>query len=956
MRSPSSFSTAFPQRNSRRWFILTAFVVVISLIVLGKVSGLITDYWWFSSIQHGDVFSTLFAVKFGLFATFGLVFFALMFGNLLLTNRLGARELTTDPADDIVRQFQNVVRPYAVRVYAVLSALTALIAGSVAEGQWNNYLLMSNSHAFHVADPLFHKDLSFYIFTLPFASFIVTWVLGALIATIIFVTVFHYLNGGIRAARIKPRVSASVKVHLSILLAVVAITKAAGYVVAKWELVNSTNGWVNGAGYTDVHARMPALSILFYMSLAAAAILLYNIRSRGWSLPVVAVALWAFVALVIGVAYPSILQVLKVNPAQSTLELPYIQRNIDATRAAYGITNVVQTPFPGQSSLSGPQLASAQSTLNNIRLWDPNPNIALETINRRQAIRSYYQFTSLGVDRYLLNGKETPVVVGAREINTANLTSPSWVNTHLEYTHGYGLVVSPANQVDSSTGNPTFAMSNVPPQSTNGAPALTQPGIYFGSGQNGWVVANTKQAELDYQTNSGAQAGTPVETHYTGTGGVPMNNIFRRAMYAFHLGDLNLLISNQITSHSRIMYIRDVTAIARKAAPFVTFDSQPYAVTQGGDVKFVVNGYTTTSQYPYSQNDGNQNVPADTNLPSGINYVRNSVVAVVDAYSGAITLYALNQTDPILQTYESAFPHLFTPMSAMPADIRSHLRYPADVFAMQSAVLGAYHITSPAAFYTASDQWTISPTTGAGSPSSTLSVTQVTDTQGNVLSQVNSPMDPLYQVMSLPGSSRQQLVTLTSYVPAGGTTTVQSLTGFLTATSDPDNYGQLTLYVTPRGASVLGPVQADSAIQQNAKVSSIITPLDQHGSNVLLGNNLMIPVGKAILYVRPLYVTSTSNPLPQLKYVICVFNQQVSIEPTLAGALSDALGSTVNTPTNGSGSGGSTGNHKTAAQYLAEASSDYALAQSSLTAGNLAAYQKYVNAMYAAIASAKSAL
>ncbi len=360
---------------------------------------------------------------------------------------------------------------------------------------------------FHKVDPIFHKDLSFYIFTLPFVSFVVTWFLVVLIIALVVTTGFHFLNGGIRTTKVTPRVAPRVKAHLSVIGAAIAIMKAIGYLIAKWELVTSTNGYVQGATYTDVHARMPALTILFWLSLAAAGILLYNVRSRGWSLPVVAVGLWAFVALVIGVLYPTILQALKVSPNQESLEAPYIQRNIEATSSAFGLDNVAYHNFAGAASITASEVKSDAPTLNNIRLWDPANNISLQTVTRRQSIQSYYNFANLSVDRYYINGKLTPVLIGARQIASGNLPSNSWVNQHLQYTHGIGAAVLAANQVDTSTGNPIFDVSNVPPQSTDGMPTLTQPDIYFGLGLNGWVVANTKQPELDYKVNYGSQGG-----------------------------------------------------------------------------------------------------------------------------------------------------------------------------------------------------------------------------------------------------------------------------------------------------------------------------------------------------------------------------------------------------------------------------------------------------------------
>jgi uncharacterized membrane protein (UPF0182 family) len=890
---------------------------------------------------------------------FGLIFFILMWVNLLLTDRFGARDLSFEPEDEIVRRFQNVVRPYAGRIYAVIGVFTGLIAGLNATGQWQAYLLFIHSKSFNLNDALFHKDLSFYVFTLPFLSFIVTWTLVSLFVILIITAAFHYLNGGIRATRVTPRVAPRVKAHLSVIGAGIALMKAAGYIIAKWELVNSTNGYVQGAGYTDVHARMPAMTILFYLSLAAAVILLVNVRSRGWSLPAVAVGLWVFVALVIGVLYPTFLQALKVSPAQATLEAPYIQRDINATRSAYGLDQVAFHTFQGATTISPKQVVTDAATLANIRLWDPASSIALQTVTKRQSIRSYYTFTTLAVDRYVVNGKVTPVLIGARQLNSSSLPSPSWVNTHLQYTHGEGAAAIAANAVDYTTGNPEFVVSNVPPTSTNGMPTLSQPDIYFGIGYSGWVVANTKQAELNYQIDSGPNAGQPVETHYAAKGGVAVGGIFSRMALALRLGDFNFLISNQITPKSRVLFVRDVTQMARKAAPFLTFDQSPYAVIANGEVNFVLDGYTTTSQYPYSQNDESLNVN-EGNIPYGTNYIRNSVKVVINAYTGSMKYYVNDPKDPIIQAWESAFPKMFLPMSKMPEAVRTHLRYPSDLFSVQAAMLGHYHITDASAFYTASDKWEISPTTGAGTPSATLSRTEVTNAAGNVVSTSLSPMSPVYQVGSLPGQNHQQLLESVAFVPAGNSGTVQGLTAFLIATSDANDYGHLSVYVTPRGTSVTGPVQADSEIQQTSAVSSIITLQDQHGSEVLLGNNLMVPLDQSVLYIRPLYVTSTSNPLPQLRYVIAVFNQDVAISPTLSGALSQVLGASfgggstsgsTTTPT-----GGTTTKGGTAASYLKQASADYTLAQAALQAGNLGQYQTDVNAMDAQLKLATTAL
>lgn len=961
MRSPTDVPSG-PRRISlvsrRFWTGLAVAILLIGFTSLRSLSVFWTDQMWFSQSGFGSVFNKLLFIKVGLFLSFGAVFFALMWGNLLLTNKFGARVLSFEPEDEIIRRFQNAVRPYARRIYAVIAFFMALVAGFNATTQWNSYLLFVNAKSFGKTDPLFHKDISFYVMTLPFLRFVVTWLIVALVVTLLVTTVFHYLNGGIRTTRVTPRVSPQVKAHLSVIGAGIALLKAAGYLIAKYELVNSTNGFVQGAGYTDVHSRMPSLTILFILSLMCAAILLVNVRSRGWSLPAVAVGLWMFVSLVIGVLYPTILQALKVSPAQQTLEAPYIARNIAATRTAFNLDNIQFHNFAGSPTVSTSEIKNASATLSNIRLWDPAPEIALTTVSRLQSIRSYYNFTTLSVDRYMIDGKLTPVLIGARQLNQSALPSPSWVNTHLQYTHGVGAAVIAANAQNSDTGNPIFNVTNVPPVSSNGMPKLTNAGIYFGLNDPGWVVTNTKQAELDYQVTSGANAGQPVETHYNAKGGVAVGNIFSRAALALRLGDFNFLISNQITPKSRILFNRDAMLMAQKAAPFVTFDSQPYAVISDGSVKYVIDGYTTTDQYPYSQNANNLNIN-EGGLPGSFNYVRNSVKVVVDSYSGKMTFYAMDAKDPILKSYSAAFPGMFKPLSQLPSTISDHLRYPSNIFSVQAATIGHYHITNSSSFYSASDKWAISPTTGAGSPGQTLAQSVQTDSQGNIISTSLSPMSPIYQVGSLPFANKQQLLETLAFVPSGNSTSVQGLTAFIIATNDLGNYGKLNVYVTPRGTSVLGPVQADSEIQQNAIVSSITTPLDQHGSSVLLGNTMMVPLDKSILYIRPMYVTSSSNPLPQLKYMIAVFNQNVAISPTLGGALSQVLGGTVSGGSTSSGtstSGGTTKTGGTAASYLKQAAAYYTAAQKALSAGNLGEYQTNVNAMNQQLTLAQNAL
>jgi uncharacterized protein len=954
VRIPSDLASDAPRNRHRaRWWVLGFVVVLIILLVsLRSLAGLYTDSLWFSSVGYHNVFSTLVVIKLGLFGVFGAIFFAVLWINLAVCDRIAGHDIVLAQEDELVRRYQQYVRPYAGRIYVALAFILALIGASGTIGQWNNWILFRHGGNFGIKDPEFHKDVGFYVFKLPFLTFIVDWTLAILIVTLAVSLVFHYFNGGIQPQRGLPRVRPPVKAHVSVLLALIALDKAAGYVLQRWSLVNAQDGYVDGAGYTDVHARLPAELLLVYVSIFAAAILLFNIRRQGWTLPVLAVGIWAFVALVVGIIYPALLQTLKVTPAQSSLEAPYIQRNITATRAAYNLKNVRVHQFAADTTINETQTFMAGGTIANVRQWDPDPSISLQTFQRLQGISSFYLFPTLGVDRYTLDGQLTPVLIGVREISSANLPSLSWVNTHLEYTHGNGVAVALANQTTSE--NPDFAVRQLPPTSSQGMPEITQPNVYFGLGLTGYVVANTKQAEVDYQ-----QGTTAVESHYKGSGGVQLSSLFTRAAFALRLGDLNLLISSQITDKSRIMFVRDPVAMAQKAAPFLSFDHDPYAViNKSGGIDWIVNGYTTTANYPYSQNADTQQVAVGSTLPGSYNYVRNSVEVVIDAYSGKMTFYDLDPKDPILQAYSAAFPGMFRPLSDMNSTLQAHLRYPSDIFSIQSAIYGRYHLINPQTFYAASTAWQLSPTAGAGPQSQALLAENTYNSQGQLVSTTPARMAPQYQVYSLPDTTQQEFTVSNGFVPASESTGSGSnqnfnLTAFMVGLSDPAHYGQLNLYEVPQGT--LGPANADAEISANQAVSAEITLLNREGSQVLLGETLMVPIGNSMVYLRPLYTAASTNPQPQLAYVIAVLGKNVGFEKTLSQALSDVLRTTVTVPTGG-GVGTSGTLPAAVASILQAAQTDYANAQTALTSGNLATYQSDIAAMEAEIDQAEQIL
>ena len=915
-----------------------AVVLVILFASLHTFAVFYTDALWFSSINLHSVWLKLFEVKVGLMAAFSVIFAVLLLVSLLVAERLAPKGPSIDAEDEFVKRYREVIGPYSRWLRAIVVVVLSLIVGSQALGQWQNWILFRNSTPFDATDPQFHRNVGYFVFTLPFQQFVIHWTLVALVVVLLVTALSHYLNGGIRMQGPRPRVRPAVKAHLSVILGLIALTKAVGYYLARFNLDLSSNGYVQGAGYTDVHARLPALELLILVSLAAAALLIYNIRRQGWALPILGVGLWFLVALTAGTIYPAAVQALKVNPAQNTLERPYIQRNIDATRAAMGIQHVASEPYAASSSLTADELSADGETLSNVRLWDPLET--QPTYDKQQDTRSYYQFNSLAMDRYDVNGVETPTVVGVREINDQDLPSTSWVNTTLQYTHGYGMIVSPAN-VATSSGTPQFAVGNVPPVSTEGLPTIVQPSVYFGLNNTGYVVANTKQPEIDYQTSTGQN----VEVHYKGDGGVQLSSFFKQVMFAVRFNDINLLISSQITNDSRLMFDRGVQARVSKAAPFLNLDADPYPVLVNGHIDWVQDAYTTTDNYPYAQNADTSAVAQGSGLSGNFNYVRNSVKVLIDAYTGKMTFYVMDPNDPIIRTYEKAFPEMFTPASKMPSDLRAHLRYPEDIFTVQATMYGKYHITKAASFYSAADAWTLSPDPGSGSPSQALATTQTVNAQGQVVSTGQLVrMSPIYQVMRIPGETTQSFNLIDALVPVSTGSQIQTLSGFMMAGSDPGHYGQLQMFVTPRDNPVNGPAIVAAKISATPTVSSQISLLNQNGSSVLLGNVLMIPVANALLYVQPVYVESSRNPFPVLQRVIAVYgNQPAAIGNSLSAALTQLFSAPVQvSPTTG---GSSTTLSPQAESLLAQAQAAYTQSQADLKTGDLGSYQNDINSM-----------
>ncbi|MDA8292632.1 MAG: UPF0182 family protein [Actinomycetota bacterium] len=944
MRLPEDVPRRARGRRRGVWLLALLVVLVVLLVVVQGLAGFYTNFLWFHWAGLGTVWRTVIATKVVLAVVFIAAAFALLSTSFWLVDKIAPRAmfLAPEPSPDLVRRYQAVIGPRIRIVRNVVAFLVALALGSGASAQWQHWILFENAVPFGRVDPLFHRDASFFVFRLPFLSFLVDWVLVALLVTLLLSAVGHFLNGSIRvqgAPRIEPRALA----HLSLILGLMALVRAwAYYYVDRFALDLASNGVVNGANYTDVHVRLPAITLLSVVALVAFVLLTINVYQRTWVLPLVAFGLWAFLAIVVGVVYPALVQALRVTPSQSTLELPYIQRNISATQYAMGISRatVTQRPFPANQDLTASVLKGYQQTLDDTNLWDPN--LVSPTFNKYQDVHAYYQLTTpLALDRYRIAGRMTPVLVGVRALNISSLPTQTWINTHLQFTHGFGIVAAQANTA-TGNGTPAFVAGNLPPSSKSRVLRLTQPGVYYAPGQSGYVVVDTRQTEVDYQAASGNQS-----SNGKGSGGVPVGSLAARIAYAINLRDFNLLVSSDITSRSRIIPITNVRTAVEKALPFLRIDANPYPVVANGKLYWMLDGYTTTSYFPYAQPASTGALPAGSGLAGSYDYVRDAVKIVMNAYSGKIQVYAIDPAaDPLIESYSRAFPGLIQPISRMSKTLRTHLRYPQDLLMVQSAMYGKYHVGANQAslFYSASAAWELSETSTSvdGQPRNPLQ----TNPDGSTAS-----FRPIYELLQLPGEQGETFNALEPLVPySQSANKVQTLKALLVADSTYSSYGKLEAFVTPPNVSIPGPSYANSEINSNTTVSKQITLLGQGGSVVSLGAVQILPIADSLLYVRPLYLSSSQVDLPTLADVVIQYGDQVAMAPTLNQALAKVFGSqSASGPPSGPGSGlpapsTSATIPAQVRKYVADASSAYADAKAALAKGDLGAYQKDVDA------------
>jgi hypothetical protein len=869
------------------------FIAVVAVFIfLNLAKGIYFEWLWFDSLGYSKVYQTILLAKVVLFFSAAGIFCALLLGNLVLATRLMPRAGVFFWLWDRLPDLRRLVTLSILLGVAFLS----LLFGLMAQGKWEVVLRFFNSQPFGITDPAFHRDVSFYVFSLPFFYLIRGWLLGALIVTLLItlgVYILSYvlqMQGGLFPSR-------RVLAHLAGLLVPILGIFAWSYWLGIWELVLSQRGVVFGASYADMHAKLPAQWLLFAVVLICILLVVAAVFRRDLRLPLYSIGGWVIIAIIAGGIFPAAIQRFEVLPNELSKEKPYIEYNIQFTREAFALNRIEEKPFPAEKTLSQEDITQNEVTINNVRLWDHRH--LKDTFNQLQAIRLYYDFHDVDVDRYFIDGQYRQVMLAARELSAEKLAAEAqtWVNRRLQFTHGYGAALSPVNEI-SAEGLPVLLVKDIPPV---GKLQIDRPQIYYGEKTSDYVIVGTKVQEFDYPLGEENVYGA-----YQGKGGVKLDGFLRRLVYAWQFADFNILISNQLTPESRVLYYRNIRERVQHLAPFLRLDDDPYLVIAEGRLLWIQDAYTTTDRYPYSQP-----------LPDGTNYLRNSVKAVVDAYDGSVTLYVTEPEDALIQTYQAIFPTLFTPGEEMPDYLRAHLRYPEDMFDIQARVYQTYHMQDARVFYNKEDLWDIPRETYAGN---------------------EQLMEPYYIIMRLPEEEKEEFLLMLPFTPVNKNNAI----AWLAARCDGENYGKLIAYHFPKEKLVYGPLQIENRIGQDTTITEQFALWGRGGSRVIRGNLLMIPMGKSSLYVEPVFLQAEGGGLPELKRVIVAVGDQIAMEATLSQSLAAVFG--MAPPTPGTPPPG-TPLPSEAASLVQQAQQHYTQAQEYLKAGDWSGYGEELNAL-----------
>jgi len=936
-RVPSNF------RSDRRRPIAIFLAIAAGIYLLLTAAGTLwTDFLWFDSIGFRNVWLRNWSLSI-LLGVIGISFtFLILWLSLQLVDRFSPRwapfELTEE--EELIERFREWIEPRVRQIRMLVTVGLAVILGLTVATWRDEVFLFMNHQDFGTTDPIFGVDLGFYIFRLPLWETGVDWLFNVLVLTTVVISIAHYVNGGIRFDGRRLSTARGAKIHISAMFALIALVRAASYRLDKFELLFSNNAEPKffGPGFTDINARLPALDLLFIIALIAAVLFVVNIFRRGWSLAGVSVASWIVVAIAAGAIYPAVVQRFSVTPNQLEKEMPYITNNLAMTRDAYQLGNVEVRNFTASKDLDAVDIESNSLTIDNLRIW--STSVLPRTYQNFQELEPYYALSKVDTDRYLTDGVPKQVMLAVRELDELELPRDDWQNTHLFYTHGFGAVVNQANVVQSD-GQPSFLLKDVPPVWSVPTLELTDPRVYFGEtylpGRPVIVKTGSEPQEIDIPLAEGTQY-----NEYVGDAGVVIDSIWKRIAFAFRYRDLNLLISSQIRPDSRVLVERNVRQIVTSVAPFLAPDADPYPVILDGKILWVLDLYTTTSFYPYSQ-------PVDTpalsrltfasGIQRGTNYVRNSVKAVIDADNGDVTFYLFDPGDPVVRAWASIYPGLFRDAASIPDGLEEHLRYPQDLFRLQSEVYLEYHVTEENQLFSGNDAWSFpgdpSTITRSGSDRLRGDARSVVDNAAGPLAEVL----PYYLLTELPGEDDLSYLLLQPFNPRAK----RNMVAFLVADSTPGRYGRLIDFRMPQGELVDGTEQVGQRIEQDADISETLSLWRGDGSQVIKGELLVVPIEESVIYFQPIYLEEEGGAFPEFRRVAVVFGERVEWADSLDGALELVFGPSagddgpiVDPPDTGDGD-------STLEELIAEADAAFTNANDALAAGDLAGYQRWVD-------------
>ncbi|MBI1759339.1 MAG: UPF0182 family protein [Actinobacteria bacterium] len=858
-----------PAISRRARLVLTAIAVFIVLLsVLGSTVSLYVDWLWYGEVQFRSVFTTVLWTRVLLFLGFGILLAVVVAANLVVAYRLRPPFRPMSLEQQNLERYRAAIEPRRAPVLIAVSLLFGVFAGLAAQSRWQTWLLWRNGTSFGVTDPQFHRDIAYFAFTYPFQRFVLGVLFAAVVFSLLGAVAVHYLFGGLRLQTPGEKVTPAARVHLSVLLGVFVLLKAVAYYLDRYGLAFSDRGGITGASYTDVNAVLPAKTILMIIAVICALAFFANVAFRNFQLPAIALVLLVLSSVLIGGAYPALIQQFQVKPNADQKEKAYIGRNIVATRTAYGLDGVSYTDYPAVSTVSGEagqKVKADKATIPNARLMDPN--VLALTFDQTQKNLSVYNFADkLDIDRYTIGGQTQEYVVGVREMDPKQLrgNQTNWINQHLVYTHGNGFVAAPTNTEVS--GQPAYVDPAIF--------SISQPRVYYGEllGDTYSIVGKT--ADQSAREFDSLKESEDVKYTYDGTGGVSIGNFADRLVFAWYYRERNILFSNAIGPESKIQFLRDPRDRVAKAAPFLTPDGDPYPAVVDGKIKWIVDCYTTLDGYPYSEHTELGAVTTDSLTGTGtvrqanteVNYIRNSVKAVVDAYTGAVTLYQFGPDDAVLQSWMKAFPGMVKPASEISSSLRQHFRYPEDLFKVQRDLLSRYHVSDPVQFFNSQGFW---------------------DVPADPTRDSQEPQPPYFLLAQTPGQEAatfQLTSALNQYQR-------QNMAAYVTVSSDPADYGKFRVLRLPNDTVILGPTQMFSNFTSTVQIKTEITQLNQVGSKVIYGNLLTLPVGGGLMYVMPVYVQGGgSGTFPLLRKVIVAFGNKVGYEPTLAAALDDVFG------------------------------------------------------------------